>query len=358
MPPSEVFAVEKSRHGRSIASDVGTDARDDEAYAPPQLQVVQHGSRSSFRRRVVDALRSVVPRPGAFSASGRRRSRLRRRDARRRRRPRRSIREPTASARGGVRLRRRRRRARRRAAPTSPTSSTRTSERTASRTSRPRRGDGLDARAPRLPPRGRRALRPRAGSSGARTRPRSPPDDVARARGARPVHRGGRARADRLRRAHARSGGAPRARQVRGTLYVVDRDAKRSSGRPTASAASTGRRTSCPSRTRWSTPPSVARVARARTRRCRRRRACPNGAVIGRREDRRRPGLRRRALRVVRVEPLGEGERRRSKGSRGASARSRACSSRATAASTSRPSAGLSENTVRTYVRRLYRSSA
>lgn len=36
-----------------------------------QLQVVQHGSRSSFRRRVVDAMRSVVPSQAAFCFLGR-----------------------------------------------------------------------------------------------------------------------------------------------------------------------------------------------------------------------------------------------------------------------------------------------
>jgi DNA-binding CsgD family transcriptional regulator len=35
-----------------------------------QLQVVQHGSRASFRRRVLDALRSVVLAPGAFVCFG------------------------------------------------------------------------------------------------------------------------------------------------------------------------------------------------------------------------------------------------------------------------------------------------
>ncbi len=35
-----------------------------------ELQVVQHGSRASFRRRVLDALRSVVPAPAAFVCLG------------------------------------------------------------------------------------------------------------------------------------------------------------------------------------------------------------------------------------------------------------------------------------------------
>src|SRR5580704_7799587 len=36
-----------------------------------QLQVVQHGSRSSFRRRVVDALQSLVPSHAGFCFLGR-----------------------------------------------------------------------------------------------------------------------------------------------------------------------------------------------------------------------------------------------------------------------------------------------
>jgi hypothetical protein len=36
-----------------------------------ELQVVQHGSRSSFRRRVIDAMRSLVSSTGAFCFLGR-----------------------------------------------------------------------------------------------------------------------------------------------------------------------------------------------------------------------------------------------------------------------------------------------
>ena len=35
-----------------------------------RLSVVQHGTRSSFRRRVMDAMRQVVPASGAFICFG------------------------------------------------------------------------------------------------------------------------------------------------------------------------------------------------------------------------------------------------------------------------------------------------
>jgi DNA-binding CsgD family transcriptional regulator len=50
--------------------DVGNLSREAQRRAA-ELQVVQHGSRSSFRRRVIDAMRSVVPSTGAFCFLGR-----------------------------------------------------------------------------------------------------------------------------------------------------------------------------------------------------------------------------------------------------------------------------------------------
>jgi DNA-binding CsgD family transcriptional regulator len=50
--------------------DVGTLSHEPKLRAA-ELQVVQHGSRSSFRRRVIDALRSVVPAHAGFCFLGR-----------------------------------------------------------------------------------------------------------------------------------------------------------------------------------------------------------------------------------------------------------------------------------------------
>ena len=50
--------------------DVGNISREATLRAA-ELQVVQHGSRSSFRRRVIDAMRSVVPSASAFCFLGR-----------------------------------------------------------------------------------------------------------------------------------------------------------------------------------------------------------------------------------------------------------------------------------------------
>jgi hypothetical protein len=59
----------KVDHRGSIASYVGTMTHE-ALLTAAELQVVQHGSRASFRRRVFDALRSLVQAPAAFCCLG------------------------------------------------------------------------------------------------------------------------------------------------------------------------------------------------------------------------------------------------------------------------------------------------